>query len=118
MGINPRGGPGRMGLLVTLFLSLTTLLVSTITSSPPVAVGITALTAWILIHYVFIIAAMMAYAILLNYMRFTSGTEEKKKKSTKITDKTFIIMFPSFYFFTVSIYWFVCLFHSELEKVI
>ena len=33
--------PGRMDLLVTLFLSLTTLLVSTITSSPPVVSQLT-----------------------------------------------------------------------------
>merc|ERR1711892_1567020 len=111
MGINPRGGPGRMGLLVTLFLSLTTLLVSTITSSPPVAAGITALTAWILIHYAFIVAAILAYAILLTYIRFTAGPDEYKKKSTKSTDKAFIFFFPLVYFVIITIYWSVCLLH-------
>ena len=81
-----------MSLLVTLFLSLTTLLVSTISSSPGVAVGITALTAWIIIQYVFIVAAIIAYAVLLAYIRFTDGQEEKKILLAKFIDKTFIII--------------------------
>ena len=69
-----------MSLLVTLFLSLTTLLVSTVSSSPPVAVGISALTAWIIIQYVFLITAIIAYAFLLAFFRFSDGVDEKKKK--------------------------------------
>ena len=105
--------PGRMSLLVTLFLSLTTLLVSTITSSPPVAVGITALTAWIIIQYIFIVAAIMAYAVLLAYFRFSDGTDEKKKEFGKGTDETFILIFPLIYFIITIIYWSVCLFHDR-----
>ena len=102
-----------MSLLVTLFLSLTTLLVSTITSSPPVAVGITALTAWIIIQYVFIVAAILAYAVLLAYIRFTEGTEENKKKAAKDTDKTFIIIFPFLYTLIIIAYWSACLLHVQ-----
>ena len=58
-----------MSLLVTLFLTLTTLLASTIISCPPV-VGITSLTAWILIQYIFIVAAMAAYAYILATIRY------------------------------------------------
>ena len=100
-----------MSLLVTLFLSLTTLLVSTITSSPTVAVGITALTAWIIIQYIFIIAAIIAYAVLLAFIRFTLGQEKEKISSAKLIDKIFIITFPLIYSIICSLYWAVCILH-------
>ena len=102
--------PGRMSLLITLFLSLTTLLVSTITSSPPVAVGISALTAWIIIQYVFIIAAILAYAFLLAFLRFADGFDEKKNKTAEDIDRTYIIVFPVVYMVIGSFYWAVCLY--------
>ena len=100
-----------MGLLVTLFLSLTTLLVSTITFSPPVAVGISALTAWILIQYVFIVTAILAYAVILIYIRYGGGDEEYKMGSTKDIDKIFIITFPAIYLAITITYWTVCFVH-------
>ena len=100
-----------MSLLVTLFLSLTTLLVSTISSSPGVAVGITALTAWIIIQYVFIVAAIIAYAALLAYIRFIDGTESKKIISAKTMDKTFIFFFPLIYITICSLYLVICIQH-------
>jgi len=109
--INPQVIPGRMSLLVTLFLSLTTLLVSTISSSPGVAVGITALTAWIIIQYVFIVAAIIAYAALLAYIRFIDGTESKKIISAKTMDKTFIFFFPLIYITICSLYLVICIQH-------
>merc|ERR1712013_481143 len=109
--INPQVVPGRMGLLVTLFLSLTTLLISTISSSPGVAVGITALTAWIIIQYVFIVAAIIAYAALLAYIRFIDGTESKKIISAKTMDKTFIFFFPLIYITICSLYLVICIQH-------
>ena len=105
-----------MSLLVTLFLSLTTLLVSTITSSPPVAVGISALTAWIIIQYIFLIAAILAYAILLAFFRFSDGLDEKKKKVAKDIDRTFIMIFPFVYFIITLLYWSVCLFHGRSSQ--
>ena len=99
-----------MSLLITLFLSLTTLLVSTITSSPPVAVGISALTAWIIIQYVFIIAAILAYAFLLAFFRFADESDENKKKTAKDIDRTYIIIFPVVYMVIGSFYWAVCLY--------
>ena len=100
-----------MDLLVTLFLSLTTLLVSTITLSPPVAVGISALTAWILIQYVFIVTAILAYAVILIYIRYGGGNEEYKMGSTKDIDKIFIITFPAIYLAITITYWTVCFVH-------
>ena len=104
-----------MSLLVTLFLSLTTLLVSTVSSSPPVAVGISALTAWIIIQYVFLIAAIMAYAFLLAFFRFSDGVDEKKKRIAKDIDRSFITVFPIIYFIITLLYWTVCLFHTKFD---
>jgi len=109
--ISPQVIPGRMSLLVTLFLSLTTLLVSTVSSSPPVAVGISALTAWIIIQYVFLITAIMAYAFLLAFFRFSDGIDEKKKKVAKDIDRSFITVFPIIYFIITLTYWSICLFN-------
>ena len=62
--------PGRMGLLVTMFLSLTTLLVGSVSQSPSVAEGVNALTAWMMIHYLFIIPIILAYSYQLCLMRY------------------------------------------------
>ena len=64
--------PGRMGLLVTMFLSLTTLLVGSVSQSPSVAEGVNALTAWMMIHYLFIITIILAYSYQLCLMRYQS----------------------------------------------
>merc|ERR1719295_355624 len=73
--ITPQIVPGRMGLLVTLFLSLTALLVSTITSSPEVSEGITALAFWVLVHFFFIFGAIVVYMFQLVLVRMANGGE-------------------------------------------
>ena len=62
--------PGRMGLLVTMFLSLTTLLVGSVSQSPSVAEGVNALTAWMMVHYLFIITILLAYSYQLCFLRY------------------------------------------------
>ena len=62
--------PGRMGLLVTMFLSLTTLLVGSVSQSPSVAEGVNALTAWMMVHYIFIITILLAYSYQLSFLRY------------------------------------------------
>ena len=105
--------PGRMSLLITLFLSITTLFVSTITFSPPVAVGISALTAWIIIQYVFIVAAILAYAFLLAIFRFTNGSDKAKKERAKDIDRIYLFIFPTIYVLISVVYWFLCLYHKS-----
>ena len=96
---------GRSGLLVMLFLSLTTLLGSTITSSPRVAGTITALTAWILLHYAFLFTEIAAFAFLLARRRYSDLSEEEVKKFEKKADLIFLVFFISGYFVTVLVYW-------------
>ena len=62
--------PGRMGLLVTMFLSLTTLLVGSVSQSPSVAQGVNALTAWMMVHYLFIITILLVYSYQLCIIRY------------------------------------------------
>ena len=62
--------PGRMGLLVTMFLSLTTLLVGSVSQSPSVAEGVNALTAWMMVHYLFIITILLVYSYQLCIIRY------------------------------------------------
>ena len=59
-----------MGLLVTMFLSLTTLLVGSVSQSPSVAEGVNALTAWMMVHYLFIITILLAYSYQLCLLRY------------------------------------------------
>ena len=107
--IKPEVVPGRMSLLVTLFLSLTTVLVATITSSPRVGVGISALTAWILLHYVFIVAAIAAYAFQLVSTRFSVGQEAMVSSISRTRDIRFLGVFIMLYLATNIIYWPICL---------
>ena len=90
----PQVVPGRVSLLVTLFLSLTGILVSTISSSPEVnpagpspsmqcrkckkfffplqvSQGLTALTFWVLVHFLFIFGAIIVYGVQLTLIRST-----------------------------------------------
>ena len=97
---------GRSGLLVTLFLSLTAVLASSITSSPRVG-SITALTAWIIIQYVFLILAIAAFAFIMAVKRYSKLNEEEFKKHEKKFDSYFLIIFPITYFIMIVLYWIV-----------
>ena len=56
--------PGRMTLLVTLFLVMISIFNTTSTTSPKVQ-GFNALTAWILSCILFVFAALLGYAGIL-----------------------------------------------------
>ena len=94
-----------MGLLVTMFLSLTTLLVSSIMQSPKVARGVTALTAWLLIHYFFIVSAMVGYSIQLSIIRFKDKEELIKTNLAVVIDKWLIAIFSFAYLLINLVYW-------------
>lgn len=60
--------PGRMALLVTLFLVLVNIF-NTVTTNTPKAEGLTAIEAWMLSCILFVFASLIEYACLL----FSSG---------------------------------------------
>ena len=118
-----------MGLLVTLFLSLTALLVSTINNSPEVqsefishhsrkvvfqvAEGITALAAWVLVHFFFIFGAIVVYMFQLTLVRMAlcgGGLRdvEKEARAWRI-DLSMLVIFVSMYALFNAVYWPVCL---------
>merc|ERR1719151_333878 len=63
--------PGRMGLLVTLFLVLVNIF-NTVTTNTPKAEGLTAIEAWMLACILFVCGALFEYAAIL----FRRGWEE------------------------------------------
>ena len=66
--IEPEAVPGRMTLLVTMFLVLINIF-NTVSSNSPNVEGFSALSTWILSCILFVFAAMVAYAGILFKMR-------------------------------------------------
>jgi len=56
--------PGRMALLVTLFLVLVNIF-NTVTTNTPKAEGLTAIEAWMLSCILFVFGALVEYALIL-----------------------------------------------------
>ena len=97
-----------MGLLVTMFLSLTTLLVGSVSQSPSVAEGVNALTAWMMVHYLFILSILLSYSYQLCLLRFLSMEEDNKVDNQAISasiDKWCLIIFLLFYLLFNLVYW-------------
>ena len=126
--------PGRAGLLVTMFLSLTTLLVGSVSQSPSVAEGVNALTAWMMVHYLFIITILLVYSYQLCLIRFLhnlsmpdliffyflarfhavyeiSVEENKMSKEAKsaIVDKSCLLILFLLYILFNAFYWPFCI---------
>ena len=100
--------PGRMALLVTLFLVLTQIYTS-VANQSPVASSINQLSLWVIACILFVFGALMEYAGLLfvKYQSYNYPEEAFKNASCmKIIDLFFFITFPiTFAIFNV-IYWF------------
>ena len=126
--------PGRAGLLVTMFLSLTTLLVGSVSQSPSVAEGVNALTAWMMVHYLFIITILLAYSYQLCLIRYLnnqsmhdliflslptrflslqelSPEDNKMSKESKsaIVDKSCLLILLLLYILFNAFYWPLCI---------
>ena len=69
----------RCSVLSIVFLSLTTLLISSIQSSPRVG-SITALTAWILIQYLFIVVEIAIFCYILVIKRYREEVDMGLRK--------------------------------------
>ena len=62
--IPPEVVPGRMAMLITLFLVLINIF-NTVTSNSPNVEGMTAIAAWMLACILFVFGALLAYAFIL-----------------------------------------------------
>ena len=95
----------RNSLLVTLFLSLTTILGTSIINTPGSSEIITVLTLWILIHYIFICGEIGAYAVLISHSRWSCLSEEDHEKYTRERDWiAILVLVPAYIVFNI-VYW-------------
>jgi len=129
--------PGRMALLVTLFLVLVNIF-NNVTTNTPKAEGLTAIEAWMLACILFVFGALVEYAaILFKKQRYVSGqhkvnlkiickenykyeVQEKSPANQAVTvqqlaeeywriDKFFLKAFPILFFLFNIVYWLMLL---------
>ena len=120
--IPPEVVPGRMAMLITLFLVLTNIF-NIITTNSPNVEGMTAIAAWMLVCIFFVFGALVGYAYLL-WKKKKSILKRKKTKKTEDegrlrqsrkeeyrskVDDVFIMVFPIMFIVFNLIYWPMCL---------
>ena len=99
--------PGRMALLVTLFLVLTTIYGSADNLSP-VSTSTNMLALWLIVCIFFVYGALIAYAIIL-LVRYKLQSEKYVtyyNKWLKVFDLSLLIIFPIFFGIFNFIYWY------------
>jgi len=121
--IPPEVVPGRMAMLITLFLVLTNIFNIVTTNSPNVE-GMTAIAAWMLVCIFFVFGALVGYAYLLwkkkksclkrKRTRKQSEDEGKLRQLRKEdyrskVDDVFLVVFPIMFLVFNLIYWPMCL---------
>jgi len=80
--------PGRMTLLITLFLVLVNIF-NNVTTNSPKAEGLTAIEIWMLVCILFVFGALIVYAVIL-YLKQKMRHPKGKKVSRDDTNKTSI----------------------------
>ena len=118
--IPPEVIPGRMAMLITLFLVLTNIF-NIITTNSPNVEGMTAIAAWMLVCIFFVFGALVGYAYLL--WKKKKGSPKRKKSTNKKenkkghkgssdeqrliakVDSTFLVVFPIMFLVFNMIYW-------------
>ena len=78
--IPPEAIPGRVGLLVTLFLVATNIF-NTIIDISPNTEGITAISSWMIAFMFFVFLALLEYAIILYFILSRKEKKLKKKRN-------------------------------------
>ncbi|XP_023323455.1 glutamate-gated chloride channel subunit beta [Eurytemora carolleeae] len=121
--IPPEVVPGRMAMLITLFLVLINIF-NIVTSNSPNVEGMTAIAAWMLVCIFFVFGALVGYAYLLwkkkksclKRKRARKQTEEEGKLRTirkedyrSKVDDVFLVVFPIMFLVFNLIYWPMCL---------
>ena len=127
--IPPDVVPGRMAMLITLFLVLTNIF-NMITANSPNVEGMTAIAAWMLVCIFFVFGALVGYAYLLWKKKKSCLKRKKSRKmseeETKMrqmlkedyrsrVDDVFLVVFPIMFLVFNLIYWPMCL--SSRQKL-
>jgi len=121
--IPPEVVPGRMAMLITLFLVLINIFNIVTTNSPNVE-GMTAIGAWMLVCIFFVFGALVGYAYLLWKKKKSCLKRKKNRKQTEEegklramrkedyrskVDDVFFVVFPIMFLVFNLIYWPMCL---------
>jgi len=121
--IPPEVVPGRMAMLITLFLVLINIFNIVTTNSPNVE-GMTAIAAWMLVCIFFVFFALVGYAYLLWKKKKSCLKRKKVKKQSEEENKlrqmrkedyrskvddVFLVVFPIMFLVFNLIYWPMCL---------
>ena len=121
--IPPEVVPGRMAMLITLFLVLINIF-NIVTSNSPNVEGMTAIAAWMLVCIFFVFGALVGYAYLLWKKKKSCLKRKKSRKmseeETKMrqilkedyrsrVDDVFLVVFPIMFLVFNLIYWPMCL---------
>ncbi len=128
--IPPEVVPGRMAMLITLFLVLINIF-NTVTTNSPNVEGMTAIAAWMIVCILFVFAALAGYAWLLwkkkksclKRKRLRKMTEEegklrsrRKEEFRSKVDDMFLVVFPLLFTIFNTIYWPVCLRGAPVDR--
>ena len=95
--VPPDSVPGRLGMLVTLFLCQTNTLNDLVTKGPRGSNGTTYLIQWVLICTCFIIAAMLEYGFIL--MTVVNKKDAFKIQACNIFSIFYMNLKPTAFFF-------------------
>lgn len=121
--IPPEIVPGRMAMLITLFLVLTNIF-NIVTTNSPNTEGMTAIAAWMLVCIFFVFGALSGYAFLLwkkkksclkrKRIRKTTDEESNRRNKRKEefrskVDDIFLVTFPLLFLLFNLIYWPSCM---------
>ena len=121
--IPPDVVPGRMAMLITLFLVLTNIF-NMITANSPNVEGMTAIAAWMLVCIFFVFGALVGYAYLLWKKKKSCLKKKKIRKECEEmrkfrqmkkddfrgrVDDVFLVVFPIMFLIFNLLYWPLCL---------
>ena len=111
--IPPEAIPGRLSLVLTLFLCMINTLNSVTTDSPKANSSSTALVKWVIICLIFLLLAMLEYSWVLtasmraNKRRVSSVTMTKMTKKFKPfdLDRVMVLVYPVLFMVTAVVFW-------------
>ena len=110
--------PGRMGLLMTIFLGSITIYNSVTEKSPKAGGSTNALVEWILACQVFIVLAICEYSTILAFRKYGNISlrngkvanqdmdQNRSRKISKLTDMVMLAIFPMTFLTFAVIYWY------------